>query len=160
MDCSTPGFLSLVNLGCHNKRPWSEWLKQWKFSFLTVSVDWKSKIRVPSVRFWRGSSFWLPDSHLLIVSSCREEKEGALVSHPHLAAAKSHQSCPTLWDPIEGSPPGSPARGILQARTLEWVAISFSSAGKWKVKVKLTVLKILLGYSARRGISGKAWKIS
>ena len=44
------------------------------------------------------------------------------------AAAKSLQSCPTLWDPIDGSPPGSPVRGILQARTLEWVAISFSNA--------------------------------
>ena len=51
--------------------------------------------------------------------------------------AKSLQSCPTLCDPIDGSPPGSPVPGILQARTLEWVAISFSSAGKWKVKVKL-----------------------
>ena len=50
------------------------------------------------------------------------------------AAAKSLQSCPTLWDPIDSSPPGSPVPGILQARTLEWVAISFSNA--WKVKVK------------------------
>ena len=52
------------------------------------------------------------------------------------AAAKSLQSCPTLCDPIDGSPPGSPVPGILQARTLEWVAISFSNAWKWKVKVK------------------------
>ena len=44
------------------------------------------------------------------------------------AVAKSLQSCPTLCDPIDGSPPGSPAPGILQARTLEWVAISFSNA--------------------------------
>ena len=50
------------------------------------------------------------------------------------AAAKSLQSCPTLCDPIDGSPPGSTTPGILQARTLEWVAISFSNA--WKVKVK------------------------
>ena len=42
-------------------------------------------------------------------------------------AAKSLQLCPTLWDPIDGSPPGSPVPGILQARTLEWVAISFSN---------------------------------
>ena len=46
------------------------------------------------------------------------------------------QSCPTLGDPIDGSPPGSPVPGILQARTLEWVAISISNAWKWKVKVK------------------------
>ena len=52
------------------------------------------------------------------------------------AAAKSLQSCPTLCDPIDSSPPGSPFPGILQARTLEWVAISCSSAWKWKVKVK------------------------
>ena len=48
----------------------------------------------------------------------------------------SLQSCPTLCDPIDGSPPGYPVPGILQARTLEWVAISFSKAWKWKVKVK------------------------
>ena len=53
-----------------------------------------------------------------------------------MAAAKSLQSCPTLCDPIVGSPLGSPVPGILQARTLEWVAISFSNAWKWKVKVK------------------------
>ena len=52
------------------------------------------------------------------------------------ATAKSLQSWRTLCDPTEGSPPGSPIPGILQARTLEWVAISFSSAWKWKVKVK------------------------
>ena len=51
------------------------------------------------------------------------------------AAAKLLQSCPTLCDPIDGSPPGSPVPGILQARTLEWVAISFSNAWKWKLKV-------------------------
>ena len=52
------------------------------------------------------------------------------------AAAKSRQSCPTLWDSIDSSPPGSSIPGIFQARTLEWVAISFSSAWKLKVKVK------------------------
>ena len=52
------------------------------------------------------------------------------------AAAKSLQSCPTLCDPIDGRPPGSPVPGILQSRTWEWVAISFSNAWKWKMKVK------------------------
>ena len=52
------------------------------------------------------------------------------------AAAKPLQSCPTLCDPRDGSPPGSAVPGVLQARTLEWVAISFSNAWKWKVKVK------------------------
>ena len=61
------------------------------------------------------------------------------------AAAKSLQSCPTLWDPIDGSPPGYPVPGILQARTLEWVAISFSNAWKWKGKVKsLSRLQLLV----------------
>ena len=53
-----------------------------------------------------------------------------------VAAAKLLQSCPTLCNPIDGSPPGSSVPGILQARILEWVAISFSNARKWKVKVK------------------------
>ena len=53
------------------------------------------------------------------------------------AAAKSLQSCRTLCDPTDGSPPGSPVPGILQARTLEWVPISFSKAWKWKVKAEL-----------------------
>ena len=57
------------------------------------------------------------------------------LSIPAAAAAKSLQSCPTLCDPIDSSPPGSAVPGILQARTLEWVAISFSIAWKWKVKV-------------------------
>ena len=52
------------------------------------------------------------------------------------AAAKSLQSCPTLCDPKDRSPPGPAVPGILQARTMEWVAISFSNAWKWKVKVK------------------------
>ena len=63
-----------------------------------------------------------------------------VTSHPIIAAAaaaaKLCQSCPTLYDPIDGSPPGSPVPGILQARTLEQVDISFSNAWKWKVKVK------------------------
>ena len=57
-------------------------------------------------------------------------------THFFLLLLLSLQSCPTLCDPIDGSPPGSLIPGILQARTLEWVAISFSNAGKWKVKVK------------------------
>ena len=59
-----------------------------------------------------------------------------LTSFPAAAAAKLLQSCLTLCDPIDGSPPGSTVPGILQARTLEWVAISFSNAPKWKVNVK------------------------
>ena len=61
------------------------------------------------------------------------------------AAAKSLQSCLTLCDPTDGSPPGSTIPGILQARTLEWVAISFSNTWKWKVKVKSLSRAWLLG---------------
>ena len=61
-----------------------------------------------------------------------------------VAAAKLLQSCLTLCDPIDGSPPGSAVPGILQARTLEWAAISFSNAWKWKVKVKsLSCVRLL-----------------
>ena len=59
-------------------------------------------------------------------------------------AAKSLPSYPTLWDPIDGSPPGSPVPGVLQARILQWVAISLSNAWKWKVKVKsLSCVRLL-----------------
>ena len=97
---------------------------------------------------------WSPPSNILRI--LKEYK--SVDSSPHLfslpqktrlcyvdlnlaaAAAKSLQSCPTLCDPIDGSPPGSPIPGILQARTLEWVAISFSNAWKWKVKGKSLVV--------------------
>ena len=66
------------------------------------------------------------------------------VLFPSAAAAKSFQSCLTLCDPVDGSPPGFPVPGILQARTPEWVAISFSNAWKWKVKMKsLSLVRLL-----------------
>ena len=74
----------------------------------------------------------VPTSSYLDLSSPQE----GLTWQPHLSAAKSLQSCLTLCDLIDGSPPGSPIPGILQARTLEWVAISFSNVGKCKVNVK------------------------
>ena len=71
------------------------------------------------------------------IKPAANHSSGSLSSGQHLwigreaaAAAKSLQSCPTLCDPIDGSPPGSPVPGILQARTLEWVAISFSKQGR------------------------------
>ena len=81
---------------------------------------------------WWEPTFWLTDVVLLSVSS-----HGGRAGVLSAAAAKSLQSCLTLCDPIDGSPPGSSVPGILQARTLEWVTISFSNAWKWKVKVKL-----------------------
>ena len=89
----------------------------------------------------------MPRSGLQHPASCRGKSSlcllrachvpGTMPSTLYAAAAKSLQSCPTLCDPIDGSPPGSPVPGTLQARTLEWVAISFSNAWKWKVKGKL-----------------------
>ena len=67
-----------------------------------------------------------------------------IVTMLYTAAAKSLQSCPTPCDPTDGSPLGSSFPGILQARTLEWVAVSFSNAWKWKVKVKLLSHALLL----------------
>jgi len=71
---------------------------------------------------------WQADSLLLATWE-------ALRGHAAAAAAKAIQSCPTPCNPIDGSPPGSPVPGILQARTLEWVAISFSNAWKWSRSV-------------------------
>ena len=68
---------------------------------------------------------------------CPLQKKSRALTYYAAATAKSLQLRPTLCDPKDGSPPGSPVPGILQARTLEWVAVSFSNAWKWKVKVKL-----------------------
>ena len=79
------------------------------------------------------STLWY--HHTVLIS--RNVSSYTVVKSIHTTAtAKSLQSCPTLCDPIDGSPPGSVIPGILQARTLEWVAISLSNAWKWKVKVK------------------------
>ena len=86
--------------------------------FVNLSKKKKKRSRITSFI----NRLILSDSHQLVKAAA--------------AAAKSLQSCPALCDPTDGSPPSSPIPGILQARTLEWVAISFSNAGKWKVKVK------------------------
>ena len=76
-------------------------------------------------------------NYLLLTQTLYSPGSPVLMDNPAAAAAaKSRQSCPTLCDPIDGSPPGSPVPGILQARTLEWVAISLSNTWKWNVKVK------------------------
>ena len=91
--------------------------------------------------------------HIWIIFLKRNPSEGNLLIKTvqwfciSLVAAKSLQSCPILCDPIDGSPPGSPVPGILQARTLEWVAISFSRTWKWKVKVKSHSHVLLLATS-------------
>ena len=103
---------------------WREHLTQSVFYFLGVG-RW-SLIAHEDVASWQGMVSRSIQRH------CHPYSTAAAAA----AAAKSLQSCLTLWDPIDGSPPGSPVPGILQARTLEQVAISFSNAWKWKVKVK------------------------
>ena len=105
-----------------------------EYSLLGFFSTWASRI-IPfldilfstnhyPLRVGVSSWFWNKPSFLLAAAAAA-------------AAAKLLQSCLTLCNPIDSSPPGSPIPGIIQARTLEWVAISFSSAWKWKMKVKL-----------------------
>ena len=94
-------------------------------SALTVTFSWRFEYPWEFELQWFGISFPWP-----LVQRFHSR------DHAAAAAAKSRQSCPTLCDPIDGSPPGPTVPGILLARTLEWVAISSSNARKWKMKVK------------------------
>ena len=109
----------------------------WGLKIGKSNSSWKEKVYLSNFYFiqvcfplsLRGTQHFLACSSVfLLLRSIRK--------YAAAAAAKSLQSCPTLCDPIDGSPPGFPVPGILQARTLEWVAISFSNAWKWKNKVK------------------------
>ena len=82
---------------------------------------------------WETDNWFL--KHVIAKQKCSCDNIG--IDLHTAAAAKSLQSCPTLCNPIDGSPPGFPIPGILQARILEWIASSFSNAWNWKVKVKL-----------------------
>ena len=145
------------------KIAWENCLKEWKqinsvlpsaFHRLVFKIAWENCLRE-----WKQINHVLPSAfHRLVFKiaweNCLKEWKPfrllswlaslpptSILQYPCFyqlaaAAAKSLQSCPTLCDPIDGSPPGPLGPGILQARTLEWVAISFSNAWKWKVKVK------------------------
>ena len=104
-----------------------------------MGKQWKQWLTL----FWGGSKI-TTDGDCSHVMKRRLLLGRKVMTNLAAAAAKLLQSCPTLCDPIEGSPPGSPIPGTLQARTLEWVAISFSNAWKWKVKVKMTNLNSIL----------------
>ena len=119
------GLWSIV-LGC--------WLK--RQGLANLESDLSQKGRFPQEHYPSESQL-MPILRIqpLLCPFCLLESCGPVITQ-WTAAAKSLQSCPTLCDPIDGSPPGSDVPGILQARTLEWVAISFSNAWKWKVKVK------------------------
>ena len=115
----------------------------------TVAGQTPLSMRFSRKEYWSGCHFFLQGIFLTqgikpglllgrrILYHWATREAWFWLSRAAAAAAKSLQSCPTLCDPIDGSPPGSAVPGILQARTLEWVAISFSNAWKWKVKVKL-----------------------
>ena len=97
------------------------------------------KFRVNEYQYYQ-LIFWAIEKDITYISDhklCLPLWGHLLLSQLAAAAAKSLQSCPTLCDSIDSSPSGSPVPEILQARTLEWLAISFSNAWKWKVKVKL-----------------------
>ena len=94
---------------------------------------WDFKCNLLAHRIWT----WCPSKWLMTLDPRGSYNTFSWYKLPAAAAAaKSLQSCLTLCNPVDGSPPGSLVPGILQARTLEWVAISFSNAWKWKVEVK------------------------
>ena len=111
---------------------------------MLFQIHW-SLVGIPKcgMKTWPTPLLWPPS--VMIFALILREEICSLFTHmflrfslfPTTITTKSFQSCPTLCDPIDGSPPGFPIPGILQARILEWVAICFSSAWKWKVKVKL-----------------------
>ena len=104
----------------------------------TISKATSEKSRI----IWKGRTVRLTTDFLSPTPKARRQQNILKARKEHksqpnaAAAAKSLQSCSTQCNPIDGSPPGSPIPGILQARTPEWVAISFSNAQKWNVKVK------------------------
>ena len=120
---------------------WKSRMKKFLMLWKSSAFSWSSRWEQAAVILRLNSSFY---RHIGYWQSCYYATPINLFP-PSFAqflsyaavAAKSLQSCPTLCDPRDGSPPGSPVPGILLARTLEWVAISFSNAWKWKVKVKL-----------------------
>ena len=89
-----------------------------------------------------------PEIKLPASTESLKKQESSRKTSAAAAAAKPPQWCPTLCDPTDDSPPGSAVPGILQARTLEWAAISFSSAWKWKVKVKRSVVLLAIPWTA------------
>ena len=113
--------LRVIKVERHNPQKHWESIKQiWP---LTSGISIVSKLVCGKNRVGMKSKAIEIETHKILISAA-------------VAAAKLLQSCPTLCDPINSSQPGSPVPGILQARTLEWVAISFSNAWKGKVKVK------------------------
>ena len=122
--------------------PWSDGNRCHDLSFLNVEFTFIKRLfsssSLSAIRVvlsaYLSLLIFLP---AILIPACASSNLAFLMMYcAAAAAAKLPQSCLTLCDPIDGSPPGSPVPGILQARTLEWVAISFSNAWTWKMKVK------------------------
>ena len=126
---SVAGLLASCLTPLHDSNPKFGSDKRLQVAWTGVWAQWSDRRSDP--RCWLHLS--LTKSLGLLIAGQSVLWAGAAAT----AAAKSLQSRPTLCDPVDGSPPGSPVPGILQARTLEWVAISFCNAWQWKVKVKL-----------------------
>ena len=130
-----------------------KWPKYWRFSFSISPSNEYSELTSFKIDWFnlavQGTLKSLLQQHSSKALVLRRRSGFFMVQLSQLsmttAAAKSLQSCPSLCDPIDGSPPGSPIPGIHQARTLEWVAISSSNAWKWKGKLKsLSRVRLLL----------------
>ena len=109
--------------------------RRYRFNPWVRMIPWRRKW-LPTPIFLPGESHGQRGAWWATVHGVTKHQTWLSTPAYAAAAAKSLQSCPTLCDPIDGSPLGSTVPGILQARTLERVAISFSNAWKWKVKVK------------------------
>ena len=96
----------------------------------------QGKLLVPDCQYWILVLIWRTKNKISFYILYSKKIRTDLYPTTTTTTTKSLQSCLTLCDPTDSSPPGSAVPGILQARTLEWAAISFSKAGKWKVKVK------------------------
>ena len=108
-----------------------EWIKKMLYIY---TMEYYSTIKMNEIMLFEET--WVDLEIIILSKVSQKEKDKYHMIFLHAAAAMSLQLCPTLCNPIDSSPSGSTIPGILQARTLEWVAISVSNAWKWKVKVK------------------------
>ena len=126
------------------REPWCLLFPQLRWIGLPSNIDFSNLLdpfslcaTLPSQSIFTFSSCGIPPCTVTSQNWNITSVKTGIAAAAAAANAKSLQLCPTLCNPIDSSPPGSPVPGILQARTLEWVAISVSNAWKWKVKVKL-----------------------